>query len=390
MDKEKTQDSILDEFQGWAHKHDRPVNLTVIETLLAVRTARDAARQVWTAGDVAAALDRAVGIAPVAFLVGVTVLEDSLDAWFRFLRNTARLDPRSADVGVLRREARRAARTVADQALETVAELLDDEPEDPWDDPDDPRHENVQALRRIGIDSFDVLARTWGSRPDPELAAEVGWSSKYVARLRHLARAVGPSLELDGLLLPSVAVAEGLIARCPPGTFDGEVSRPGRRTGEPSLTYEFDSLWYDAHTARLVTLKDGRAVPGPACSGQQGESASQRLQPVVRVGRARFDDLTTDREFGAGLIYLAVTSLSSGCGWVSLQDVPARAPWPWFLGRCEIESPEALAEIRRSVRTLEEAAVVDYDIDGDRARLTSFGVWVIDSWLCEQFDPDTW
>jgi hypothetical protein len=73
-----------------------------------------------------------------------------------------------------------------------------------------------------------------------------------------------------------------------------------------------------------------------------------------------------------------------------LQDVPARAPWPWFLGRCEIESPEALAEIRRSVRTLEEAAVVDYDVDGDRARLTSFGVWVMDSWLCEQFDPDTW
>ena len=35
-------------------------------------------------------------------------------------------------------------------------------------------------------------------------------------------------------------------------------------------------------------------------------------------------------------------------------------------------------------------AVVDYDVAGDGARLPSFGVWVIDSWLCEQFAPDTW
>ena len=104
----------------------------------------------------------------------------------------------------------------------------------------------------------------------------------------------------------------------------------------------------------------------------------------------RLDDLTTDREFGAGLIYLVVKSLWSGCGWVSLPDVPAATPWPWFVGRADLESPRTLDEIRSAVRCLEEVGVLELDLDPDRARLTSFGVWVVDSWLSQQFDPDAW
>jgi hypothetical protein len=393
MDEETThKSSILDEFQGWAQQHDRPVNLTVIETLLAGRGAHDTARPLWKAGDVAAALDRAVGLAPVAFLVEANVLEDSLDGWFRFLRNTGKLGADSADVGVLRREARRAARAARDKATTLVAELFDsgDEPESPWEDPDDPRYENVRVLRDLGIDSFDVLARSWGSLPDPEGAAEIGWSSGYMTRLRHLARGIGSSVELEGLIFPSVAAAQGLKSCCPPGTFDGEVCRPGARGGEPALSSEFISLWFDAHSAGLVALKDRRAVPGPACSAKQGKSALQRLQPVLRVGRSRFDDLATDREFGAGLIYLAAKSLWSGRDWVSLPDIPGRTPWPWFLGSCDTEASRALDEVRTSVRALEGAGVLEYDVARDRARLTAFGVWVVDSWLSEQFEPASW
>jgi hypothetical protein len=393
MDEETTQKcSILDDFQDWAKRHDRPVNLTVIETILAAGGTHDGPRPLWSAGDVAAAVEHAVNVAPVAFLVDAKVLEDSLDAWFRFLRNTGKLAAGSADVGVLRREARRAARAATDKAITLVAELFGsgDEPEDPWDDPDDPRHENVRVLRELGIRSLDVLARSWGSLPDPERAAEIGWSSGYMTRLRHLAQGIGSSVELDGLIFPSVETAEALAACCPPGTFDREVCRPGRRTPEPGLTYEFITLWYDAQAAGLVALKDRRAVPGPACSGQQGKSAMQRLLPVVRVGRARFDDLATEREFGAGLIYLAVKSLWSGCDWVSLADVPERTPWPWFLRSCDIESSRAPEEVRTSVHALAEAGVLDLDLEGDRARLTAFGVWVVDSWLCEQSDPAPW
>ena len=210
--KKTTQDSILDEFQDWAQRHNRPVNLTVIETLLAGGShRRRGTGPMWRAGDVAAAVDRAVGVAPVAFLVDAVVLEDTLDAWFRFLRNTGKLGAGSADVGVLRREARRAARTAKDRAFELVAELFDscDEPEEPWDDPDDPRYENIRVLRDLGIESFDVLARSWGSLPDPERAAEVGWASGYMTRLRHLARGIGASLELDGLIFPSVESRAG-------------------------------------------------------------------------------------------------------------------------------------------------------------------------------------
>ncbi|MGN6578286.1 MAG: hypothetical protein ACTHKG_21635 [Nocardioides sp.] len=393
MDEETTQKcSNLDDLQDWAKRHDRPVNLTVIETILAAGGTDDGPRPLWRAGDVAAAVERAVDVAPVAFLVDAKVLEDSRDGWFRFLRNTGKLGTGSADVGVLRREARRAARAARDTAMTLVAELFasGDEPEEPWDDPDDPRHENVRALRDLGIDNIDVVARSWGRLPDPGRAADLGWASKYVIRLRQLAQGVGSFIELDGLLFPSVAVAQELISCCPPGTFDGAVCRPNARTGELSLSHEFISLWFDVHTAGLVALKDRRAVPGPALSRQQRQSALQRLQPVVRVGRARFDDLATDREFGAGLIYLVVKSLWSGCDWVSLADLPERTPWPWFLRSCDIESSRALDEVRTSVHALAEAGVLDYDLDGDQARLTAFGVWVVDSWLCEQFDPTSW
>jgi hypothetical protein len=392
MDKEKTQESTLDEFQGWSSRHERQVNTNVIENFLPAHVGQRRRRPVWRQGEVAAAMDRAVDTAPVAFLVAAETVEDTLDAWFRFLRNTGKLGAGSADPRRLRREARRAARAAVDRAFALARQLLDewDEPENPWDDPNDPRYENVRVLRDLGIDRWDVLARSWGSLPDAERAADLGWSSGYMSRLRAVAQAISPAVELEGYLFPSLETAKGIVASCPAGTFDGEVSRPAARAAGRVLSGAFINVWFDADTAGFIELRDGRAAPGPAYFGQEWESAIRRLLPAVGVGQRRFDDLMEELEFGAGLICLVVRSLRSRCGWVALQDVTTGTPWPWYIRRSEIDTAHLLGELRNALRCLEELAVVEVDGEQDRMRLTCFGVWVVDGWLSRQFDVDGW
>ena len=176
------------------------------------------------------------------------VVTETLDAYFRFLRRTGRMshrsmEPTSACCGERRgrRPVRRRTgpwhassrssplvRPLVRTLVQVMAEAREDA-EGEWDDPDDLRHENLRILRAMGIDRFDVLARTWGTLPDPERAAEEGWSSDYMARLRHVAQAISPSVPMASLTFPSSETAEQLVRACPPGTFAGETLQPAPR-----------------------------------------------------------------------------------------------------------------------------------------------------------------
>lgn len=391
MDITTSLDGIINEFEGWALRQRRQVNASVIEVLLSAGPASlGSPRQVWRSEDVAPAVDAAVRAAPLVFLMAAGALEETLDAWFRFLRNTGRLRSGSADLKLLRREARRAARSAMDRAVPLVQDLVGTEldPEDP-SDPEDPRHENIALLRDMGIDRFDVLARTWGTLPDPEHAAEGGWSSGYMARLRCVAAAISPAVELEDMLFPSLGTAEEIVRSCPPGTFAGAAAQAA--PGDPRrslLSSAFTGLWFDAQVAGLVETRALRAVPGPAYFGEPDEGTIRRTLRAVRVGRFRIDDVLGHSAHGAGLVYLMVRSLWSGCSRVSVQEVVEATPWPWFVERSECEMFRAADSVREAIRTMVEAGVLE--VDGDSAWLTPFGAWTVDSWLCRQFDPEGW
>ena len=392
MDTTTSLDGIINEFEDWALRRRRQVNASVIEALLSARPAAfGSPRQVWRSDDVTPAVDAAVSAAPLVFLMASDTLEETLDAWFRFLRNTGRLGSGSADLAILRREARRAARTATDRAAFLVQDLVGCEvdPEEDCLDPDDPRHENIAILRDMGIDRFDVLARTWGTLPDPERAAELGWSSGYMARLRCVAAAISPSVELADMLFPSIGTAEVIVRSCPPGTFAGSAREPAPSdSGRSVLSSAFIGLWFDAQIAGLVETVDGRAVPG-AAFGEGEETAVRRTLRAVRVGRNRIDDVLNQSEHGAGLVYLMARSLWGGdCSRVSVPGVIDATPWPWFVDRSEGDLLRAADNVREAVEAMVEVGVLE--VDGDSAWLTPFGAWTVDSWLCRQFDPDAW
>lgn len=399
MDTTTTPDGILEDFQDWAQRHGRRVNIHLIEALRSSAPGgpggADGGRAVWRAGDVSAAVDRAIGADPLVFLLASETLEDTLDGWFRFLRNTGRLGVGSADVGVLRREARRAARRAARAAKDTAAALAQDlldcweEPEEDWIDDDDPRHENIRVLQGMGISRLDVLVRTWGALPDPERASEEGWTSGYMARLRNVAQAISPSVPLEGLLLPSPEIAEELVRACPPGTFAGAALESAPRGPGRTVPHSaFVSVWFDARIARLVDTVDGRAVPGRAYFGDADESATRRTLRAVRVARSRIDDQLQRSEHGAGLVCLLVRSLWDGPRWVSVQETVDATPWPWFVAGPDTTGSRCADDVREAIREMEEAGVLL--VEGEKAKLTSFGVWAVDSWLRLQFDPNSW
>jgi hypothetical protein len=112
-----------------------------------------------------------------------------------------------------------------------------------------------------------------------------------MSRLRHVATAISPFVELEGMTFPSPGIAERIVRSCPPGTFAGEAcQRDPERT---VLSSEFTDVWLEALLVRLIETRDGRAVPGP--------STVQRALRAVSVSWLRVDDVVAEAEFGAGL-----------------------------------------------------------------------------------------
>ena len=162
-----TDDQIIGELTTWAAKRARVADPTVLAAVLAARPAgRRRDPSVWGPGEVQEALLAAVAADPCLFLTDADVLRESLDSFFRFLRNTGRLHSSSADVAVLRKEAARAVREL-EQTFGDVRRLWacaepdedrwdrdrwDAEDPDDWLHPDDPRHLARELLRDLGVD----------------------------------------------------------------------------------------------------------------------------------------------------------------------------------------------------------------------------------------------
>jgi hypothetical protein len=393
-----SEEQLLSDFDAWAAKRGRPADTMLLGVLLTTRAEQQhRGPTLWAAGDVALAVAGTLAARPDLVLPGVAGLEATLDSFFRFLRNTGRLMRGSAEFGVLRKEARREGRSLAELLrafAETVDhEAVDEEIEYELLDPDDPRHETIGLLRDMGIrttDLTDVNVRWWWPLPSIERSAEQGMSTGYLQRLQRLPELVTPELQMEDGLIPrpadawriasELALEEEILADADP-----RLSRESLTPVIVQRSCAFHNWWLAAYCNGLVDIQDGIASPGAQPSRVREQSATRQLMFASRVARGRLVDLCeTGCEYWSSVIHLVVGSLLDDRGWCSLPDSASFAVRRQRgRGADESDVQAAGESLERAVDALVEAGVVERD--GALARVTDFGAWVVDDWIEEQF-----
>ena len=369
-----TDDQIIGELTTWATKRGRVADPTVLAAVLAARPAgRRCDPSVWRPGEVQAALAGAVAADPCLFLTDADVLSETLDSFFRFLRNTGRLHSSSADVAVLRKEAARAVRDLVQafgdvRRLSACPEPGDDrwdedrwgeEDPDDWLDPDDPRHLTRELLRDLGVDGPLAVPL-----PPLETAAAQGLGSRHMARvveLAELARRIGARPDP---LYPSPEATKRLA---------GELGLDGEALTE---------LWLDAWTIDLVSPPPESATAMGGSGWLAGLPPWRQLLTSSGLVHCRIDQLLEEGT-GSGVVALLVDSLIDGPAWVPLTEAveTGRCRDHWSDG--DQGAARALAELEHGVALLAEAGVLESE--GQRVRLTGFGRWVVVDWIERQF-----
>jgi hypothetical protein len=390
------QDQILSEFDAWAVRRRRPADVQLLAAVLTSRLEQlGRSPTLWEAGDVQLALACTVAKRP-ELLLQVAELEQTLESYFRFLRNTGRLASGSADPRTLRKEVRRGARAFA-ELLKVFAVAVEDE-EDDEDDldldllhPEDPQHERLWLLRELGVRRGDLRLRWWAPLPPIERAAAQGMATAYLRRVTWIGELVAPSMELEDVYLPGADEAWRIASALDlTREIRSEWSRSGHEPPEltPAMVRRSDAfrdLWLRAFVTDVIRIEDGVARPGSQPARAAGGPASHQLIFATKVGRGRLENVC-DREDEHGLIVveLLVRSLLRRRSWWSFDE--ARTSVARLLGpEWAVENEEEIrAALRRSVDALAEAGVVE-EADG-QVRLTEFGAWVVDDWIDAQFE----
>lgn len=284
-------DQLLTEFLSWAERTGRPVEPAVLAAVLRARVLRGHDPRTWRRGEVRPCVLDALLLDVVVLTAGSALLAATLDAFFRFLRNTGRLRSGSEDVATLRRESARAVR-------------------------------DLEEMLRAAL-------------PPP---FEPG----------------GPGAERRALLC-DLGVTCGVGVPLPPIERSVEIGASGSLVRRPC------------------------AVPQVA----DDPLPARRLSRLVMQGRELIDELL-DEVAPSGLVALLVWSLLDDGGWVDLDecvDLSAHRDVA-FLD----EEADGLArdDLELALDTLVDARVVDRQ--RDEARLTDLGMWVVDSWVEEQWE----
>lgn len=252
---------LLRDFAAWAEKKQRDVDLMILDELLRLRASYDELEPAyWPSGSVEhLLLERLPSKGPTEGF-DPEVVTETMDAFFRFLRNTGRMSHRSADPKALAKEARRSSRHMHELAEDrahwspgkvladfgrTLGIELDDAPDldtmqqrlaqiqQAWNDlpiherrrlmphPGDPSAEESDQLsgRELAMREHDIddeivaLLMTFAGRlPTGELPPPVQvWpileKSDYLRQVRALAAWVGDgrAVTSTGVLRPALA-----------------------------------------------------------------------------------------------------------------------------------------------------------------------------------------
>ena len=244
---------LLSHFTNWTQAKGRQVDVGLLESLLDLRAAYDDLEPtLWPAGSVQDLLLRLLPAkGPIEPLPSDATV-DTLDAYFRFLRNTGRMSARSASPADLAKEARRSAKKMAvaarDRAnwspgksmidfgasiglsidnLSSADELQDrlDQIAAAWNDLPiherqrlDPSKDNLSGCERAMAaygtdDEVQALIRSFsyelpeGDLPSPEEVAPIIREAGLLGQIEALTRSIEPRAEVTatGVLRPQVA-----------------------------------------------------------------------------------------------------------------------------------------------------------------------------------------
>jgi len=249
---------LLRHLEVWAVRKQRSVNVELLDQLLELRSAYDDLEaSYWPPGSVEHLLLERWPSKGSVQAPDPAELTDSLDAFFRFLRSTGRMSPRSADPKELTREARRAAPRMpevsADKATWSPTKVLmdfgrgigldlDDVPDvetleqrltaitaawnalpehervrrmpHPGDDVGDEVNGRESAMRRYGVDDpLVALLLTFrhelptGELPPEEVVGPQFANAPFGRAMRELAAWVGEGKQVTGtgVLRPALA-----------------------------------------------------------------------------------------------------------------------------------------------------------------------------------------
>lgn len=278
----------------------------------------------------------------------------------------------------------------------------DDDEEEPWH-PDDPRSYIVPLLEEL-LDGSGPE----GELPPPDVAARQGVEAPYFRKVIRLGELVEPSVDPLDRLVPNAADARRLADAL--DLVEEEKARRRRRyeldppatatsTSVEDLLAPLDSLssdmmwtvlglrdlWLTAFVIGAIEVDGSRARPGITLPALDAMSVAERLRLARTVAACRISDLIDEECFYSGCLHLLVLSFAGDRAW---RSVPESVEFAVRRERGrhadDTERRRANAGVDAALNTMVEAGVVERD--GDRARLTEFGVVVIDHWVSQQIE----
>jgi len=174
-------DQLLTDFRSWAARTGRPVEPAVLAAVLKARVLRGHDPLTWQRGEVRPCVLDALLVDVAVLTAGSALLASTLDAFFRFLRNTGRLRRDSVDAATLRKESARAVRELEEMLRAALPPPDLDTEDEGYDEeelhPDDPRTRSRELLRDLG-----VTCAVGVPLPPIERAVEVAASGALVRR----------------------------------------------------------------------------------------------------------------------------------------------------------------------------------------------------------------